>query len=939
MHVLEHGHCADAEDNAKPPGGCRMKGQSSPSSAASYPLPLTPHTKPAEEMLAILQSSPKGLSHAEADARLQHYGRNALPTAKPPGIVRVFLHQFASPLIYVLVAAALVSLAIREWSDAGFICAVLLLNAIIGTAQEYSAQRAATALQQLVSMRSRVLREGDAHECDAQEIVPGDIVLLESGERVPADMRLLTSHNLEVDESLLTGESIEVFKRPDELYLAESPLGDRLNMAFAGTLVSRGRARGVVTGTALHTELGHIASAVLGKSPTKAPLLVRMERFTHRIALLIGGIALLMAGVALAHGMPLDEIFLLAVALAVSAIPEGLPVALTVALAIGMRRMARRHVIVRRLLAVEALGSCTFIATDKTGTLTINQLTACRIAFPGQEHWEVTGNSLEPAGSILTPQGAPLPEEEQLLGWLCQTAVLANEGFLAHRDHGWVQHGDAVDVALLVMAHKAGVAQAEAVNTMPEIATIPFESERLFSASLNGKEGAQHAFVKGALERLLPMCSSMAATGGTLALDHSQVERQAQLLASQGYRVIALAAGAIELGPQEVFSEEHLRQLTLIGLVGMIDPLRPEAKAAVTACRAAGIRVAMVTGDHPATAYAIASELELATSPEEVVTGPQLKQATDAAAMDQLTRGARVFARVEPQQKLNIVRSLQRNGHFVAVSGDGANDAPALRAAQVGVAMGRSGTDVARETADLIITDDNFASIVAGVEEGRVAYANVRKVIFLLISTGAAELVLFALALLANLPLPLLAVQLLWLNLVTNGIQDVALAFEPGEGNELHSPPRKPQEPIFNRLMIERVVLSALVIGSVAFLLFQLLLERGYSIDQARNGTLMLMVLFENIHVFNSRSENLSAFRHNPMRNPLLLFGTVVAQLIHIGAMYTPWISDVLQIQPISPQHWVILLGLALTVLIVMEIDKALRSRLEAHSSQEKQVE
>ncbi|MDX2457279.1 MAG: HAD-IC family P-type ATPase, partial [Gammaproteobacteria bacterium] len=336
---------------------------------------------------------------------------------------------------------------------------------------------------------------------------------------------------------------------------------------------------------------------------------------------------------------------------------------------------------------------------------------------------------------------------------------------------------------------------------------------------------------------------------------------------------------------------------------------------------------------HPETAFAIASELELATSSSEVVTGPQLKQAEDATAVDQLTERALVFARVEPQQKLEIIQSLQRNGHFVAVSGDGANDAPALRAAQVGVAMGSSGTDVARETADLILTDDNFASIVAGVEEGRIAYANVRKVIFLLISTGASELVLFTLALLAGLPLPLLAVQLLWLNLVTNGIQDVALAFEPGEGNELRHPPRPPHESIFNRLMIERVVLSALVIGSVAFMLFQLLLERGFSLDEARNGTLMLMVLFENIHVFNSRSESLSTFRHNPMRNPLLLFGTVVAQLIHIGAMYTPWISDVLHIQPIAPQHWLELLGLALTVLVVMELHKALRRRLASRCS------
>jgi len=892
--------------------------------AVTSTLPA-PHALPADEILAALHSSPNGLSHAEAAARLQQYGRNALPAVEPPGIAMVFLHQFTSPLIYVLVAAALVSLVIQEWSDAGFICAVLLLNAVIGTAQEYSAQRAATALQQLVTMCSRVLREGDTHERDAEELVPGDIVLLESGERVPADMRLLTNHDLEVDESLLTGESIAVFKSVDGMPAADCPLGDRANMAFAGTLVSRGRARGIVTGTALNTELGRIASAVLGKSPAKAPLLVRMERFTRRVAILIGVAAVLMAVVALGRGMPLNEIFLLAVALAVSAIPEGLPVALTVALAIGMRRMARRHVIVRRLLAVEALGSCTVIATDKTGTLTVNQLTARRLVLPGQKPWEITGKSQEPEGRFLTPQGPPQPPEEAMLICLCHAAVLANEGSLAQRDHSWVHHGDAVDVALLVMAHKAGVTQAETVNAMPEIATIPFESERLFSASLNEKDGKQVAYVKGALERLLPMCDRMATPYGEVALARTVIEDQALALAARGYRVLAIAADSIRLGPGEVFSEEHLGGLTFIGLVGLIDPLRPEAKAAITACRAAGIRVAMLTGDHPATAFSIARELELVSSPAEVVSGPDLRRAADTAEQDRLIGQARVFARVEPQQKLQIVQALQRHGHFVAVSGDGANDAPALRAAQVGVAMGRSGTDVARETADLIITDDNFASIVAGVEEGRIAYANVRKVIFLLISTGAAELVLFTLALLTALPLPLLAVQLLWLNLVTNGIQDVALAFEPGEGEELRHKPRPPQESIFNRLMIERVLLSALVIGSVAFVLFQSLLQRGFSLDEARNGTLMLMVLFENIHVFNSRSESLSTFRHNPLRNPLLLFGTLAAQLIHIAAMYTPWIRDVLHIQPISPQHWLELLGFALSVLIVMELHKALR--------------
>ncbi len=912
--------------DSKPVGGSPIGVTGATARIVNSPVSF-PHAQSGEAVLAALESSTHGLGKGEAVARLDQYGQNTLPRARVPGVGAVFLRQFASPLIYVLVVAALFSLLIREWTDAGFISAVLLINAIIGTVQEYSAQRAAAALQELVSTRCRVLREGDTYEIDTRELVPGDIVLLESGDKVPADLRLLASHDMEVDESLLTGESLPVVKDANAVLSADIALGDRVNMLFTGTLVGRGRARGVVVATALGTILGRIAADVLFKPSPKAPLQVRMDRFTHRVAIFVGLAALTMFGVAVMRGTPLGEMFLLAVALAVSVIPEGLPVALTVALAIGMRRMARRNVIVRRLLAVEALGSCTLIATDKTGTLTVNQLTARCIAFPGRDTWEISGEGIVPDGTIRTPRGTPSADEAALLERLCQVAVLTNEGFLGRTDSGWIHHGDAVDVAFLAMAHKAGVVKAEMINAFPELASIPYESERQCSASLNAVNGKQCAFVKGALERLLPMCRTMAMPGRDVVIGQQLIEQQADTLASDGYRVLALAAGEIELGPDQKFTEEHLQGLTLIGLVGIIDPLRTEVKGAVAACRQAGIDVAMITGDHPVTALAIARELDMVKRADQLVTGPELRQAIDAGTIDQLTSRARVFARVGPHQKLDIVQSLQRGGHFVAVSGDGANDAPALRAAQVGVAMGMSGTDVARETADLIVTDDNFASIVAGVEEGRVAYANVRKVIFLLISTGAAELVLFTLALMTGLPLPLVAVQLLWLNLVTNGIQDVALAFEPGEGDELRHPPRSPREAIFNRIMIERVVISALVIGTVAFIVFQWLVERGYTLDEARNGTLLLMVLFENIHVFNSRSELRSAFRHNPLRNPILLIGTAVAQLVHIGAMYTPWISEVLKIQPVTPQHWLELLGLALTVLVVMELHKAVRRR------------
>lgn len=899
---------------------------------ASSGIHLSPHSVTAEEQLSLLNTTPHGLSKPEVEARLKQYGGNIFPHSKPPGISKVFFNQFISPLIYVLLAAAVFSIFIKEWSDAGFISAVLIINAIIGTIQEYSAQRVASALNKLVHTHCQVLREGDTYEINANELVPGDIVLIESGEKIPADIRLLDSHDLEIDESLLTGESLAVLKDARKILDDDTILADRENMVFTGTLVNRGRGRGVVVTTALETELGHIAEAVLSKPETKTPLLIRMEEFTHRVAIFIGIAALLMAIISLARGMPLAEILLLSVALAVSAIPEGLPVAMTVALAIGMRRMAKRNVIIRRLLSVEALGSCTFIATDKTGTLTVNQLTVRRIILPPSNILDVTGEGMKPEGKINIP--APdNPEQEQMLERLLQAVVLNNEGFIGMRDNEWMHHGDAVDVALLVLAHKANIIKAETTSLYPEITNIPFESERLFSATLNKAGNIPVAFVKGALEKLLPMCSTMSDGNDNVPLDRKSIEANANLLANQGYRVMAVVSGITELQHDEVFSEEHLKGMTFLGLTGMIDPIRHEARDAITACLKAGIDVAMITGDHPATALAIARELNLADESSKIVTGAALRHTKNTNELDNLIQDTTVFARVEPRQKLEIVQSLQRQGHFVAVSGDGANDAPALRAAQVGVAMGKSGTDVARETAGLIITDDNFASIVAGIEEGRVAYSNVRKVIFLLISTGAAELVLFTLALLTGQALPLLAVQLLWLNLVTNGIQDIALAFEPAEGNELNHPPRSPDEPIFNRLMIERVIVSALTMGILTFALFQLLMKQGYSIDEARNGALLLMVLFENIHVFNSRSETLSVFRHNPFRNPLLLLGTITAQLVHIGAMYTPWISNILHIQPVSLIHWGKLLFLALFILLVMELHKKYWQKRSSHSA------
>jgi magnesium-transporting ATPase (P-type) len=809
---------------------------------------------------------------------------------------------------------------------------VLLLNAAIGMAQEYGAERSAAALRSLVVSMVEVVRDGEEYEIPSEQLVPGDIVLLESGKRVPADLRLLTATGIELDESLLTGESLPVAKDPDAAVGEDTPLGDRANMAFAGTIVARGRCSGVVVATAAATELGRIAESLAGREAGRPPLLVRMERFTRVIGLAVGAVVIALSTVEIARGADLSEVFHTAVALAVSAIPEGLPVALTVALAVASARMARRNVIVRRLVAVESLGSCTFIASDKTGTLTLNQLTTVRVAFPGEEAWEVSGSGTEPDGELILPADADRQWAWARAGRLAEASVLCNDGFLGRRDGEWATHGDAVDVALLVFAEKVGLSRAEVLAARPQVAAIPFESERQYAATMHETPDGPTVFVKGAVERVLEMCEAMSGSQEDRALDRRSVEEQANGLAADGFKVIAIAAGPVTLPEGEELAHSYLTGLTLLGVVGLIDPLRPEASPAVHAAQSAGVEVAMVTGDHPVTALAIARELGLADSPAQVVTGTALRAAAEQGdeALAELVDGARVFARVEPDQKEQIVRALTALGHFVAVTGDGVNDAPALRAAHVGVAMGRAATDVAREASDLIITDDNFASVVAGIEEGRVAYANVRKVVYLLISTGAAEILLIFLGIVTGTPLPLLPVQLLWLNLVTNGIQDIALGFEPAEGGELHQPPRPPRERIFNRLMIERVLLSAVVIGLVSFVTFRVLLDRGVEVEAARNLVLLPLVLFENVLVGNARSELHPALRLNPFRNPILLGGTLAAQGIHLLAMQLPGLSGVLAVEPVSPQEWAVLLVLALSVFVAIELHKLIQVRTRA---------
>jgi len=793
-----------------------------------------------------------------------------------------------------------------NWTDALFIWAVLLVNAVLGAYQESKAEFSAGALEELVRIVATVRREGQVQEVDSEELTPGDIVLLKSGDSIPADLRLLDSNGLRVDEALLTGESMPVEKDPEQTLDVETPLAERYNLAYAGTQVVDGRGSGVVCQVGSGSEIGRIADS-LTDDAEPPPLVLRMRKFTRHISIVTLVLIVVLAAGQLARGKEWSEVFFLAVALAVAAIPEALPVAITVALSVATKQMARRHVIVRRLPAVEGLGACTLIATDKTGTLTENRLTIRRAALAGDRNVDIPAD------------GGDFEEDaSERLRELAVSGALCNEGELIEEDGEVKTAGDPVDVAFLELARNLGLSKPELLEKHPRTGHIPFESKRRYGASFNRNGETVAAHVKGAAEVVLPMCS-----------DGRDVDDEVSAMAGEGFRVLAVASGAVDGDAARNGDEEALEGLKFHGLVGIIDPVRQAVPDAIDRCRRAGVEIRIVTGDHPATAVAIGKELGIGAGEEDSTTGAQLEKLSgNTEAFDREVGKTKVFARVEPSQKTGIVNSLQSSGHFVAVTGDGVNDAPALRSAHIGVAMGKSGTDVARSAADLILTDDNFASIVNGIEEGRIAFDNVRKVVWQLISTGAAEILIFALAFLTRLPMPLDAIQLLWLNLVTNGIQNLALAAEKGEPGVIDRPPRPTNEPIFNRRMIEETVLTGATVGGVAFFVFYWLLEvQGWTEFAARNVLLLLMVLFENVSILNCRSESRSVFRIPLKTNPLLILSVAGAQALHIAAMHLPGLSGVLEVGPVSWGVWLSVLLVSLSLLLVVEAYKMLRRK------------
>lgn len=867
------------------------------------------YNKEINEIKKSLNIDDTGLTQNEVLNRQNKYGKNILPKKKKDSILKIFFSEFKDPMVLLLLVAIIISFVSKEVEDALAILFIVLVDAIMGAYQENKANKVADSLSKLISTKTKVIRNNEVISIEAENLTIGDYVLLESGDKISADMRIIESHNLMVDESILTGESLQVAKNNNTIKEQNVPIVEQSNMVFSGTTVVKGRAKAIVVNIGLQTEIGKIADSINNAKEEKSPLTIRVEKLSKQISILVLIVAIITTTLLIIKDVPYNEIFLSVIALAVSAMPEGLPLALTMALTIASNKMAKKGVIVRKLKAAESLGSCTVIASDKTGTLTVNEQTAKKIILPNNMEYDITGTGYDFDGKVI---GEDLSYAKALaiLGVINNEADISSDGCV----------GDSIDIAFKVLGKKLEI-KTENINIL-EI--IPYESENKYSAVFYEKDGETFCTVKGSLEAVKTFCNSINFIDDKI--DTPLLEEQNENLAKQGYRVIALANGKVER--KESYNNSDIKKLNFMGMVGFIDPIRKEAIASIEDCHTAGIKVLMITGDHPLTAFSVAKDLNLASSYDEVTTGLEVDENFNKGEQefDEFICGKKVYARVTPLQKLKIVESLKRQGEFVAVTGDGVNDAPALKSANIGVAMG-SGTDIARETADMIIVDDNFKSIVLGIKEGRVAYANIRKIILFLISCGLAEVVFFCLSIALDLPMPLIAIQLLWLNVVTDGIQDFALSFEKAEEGILKEKPRKPKESIFNKELLQEIIVSGLIIGGVIFVVWFLMIKKyNMDIDVARGYIMALMVFIQNIHVFNCRSEHKSAFAVPIKNNKLIFIGVLISIVLQIIVMETPVLSSILHTVSVPMIHLVYLFLIALSILVVIEIYKKINN-------------
>ena len=880
------------------------------------------HTESTETVLQSLETITSGLSKEEASNRLAKHGPNQLPEPNVRGPLLRFFYQFHNVLIYVLIAASAVTAMLGHWVDASVILGVVLINAAIGFVQEGKAENALRAIRQMLSPNAMVMRDGRQMTIRAEALVPGDIVLLQSGDKVPADLRLFRLKGLQVQEAVLTGESMAVEKTIDPVAL-EAVIGDRRCMAYSGTLVTHGQGAGIVVATGAQTEIGRISTLVSEVESVTTPLLRQMAQFGRWLTLAILGIAIItFVFGSLVRDYAIAEMFLAAVSLAVAAIPEGLPAIMTITLAIGVQRMAHRNAIIRRLPAVETLGAVTVICSDKTGTLTRNEMTVRTIATTVNQ-FELGGTGYDPHGAISLAGRDVLPEELPLPIEVLRAAVLCNDASLEENNSEWLVHGDPMEGALLVAGLKAGLdAEAEA-KQYPRTDLIPFESEHRFMATLHHSHmGDAFIFLKGAPERVLEMCAQQRIVDGDQPLDRVYWLARIEEMAQQGQRVLAIAVKPIGNDHLELRFSDVENDLIILGMFGLIDPPREEAIEAVQTCDRAGIRVKMITGDHGDTARAIARQINLVNA-DDVLTGQELGLMSEDE-LRQRVQDVDVYARVNPEHKLLLVRLLQEKGLIVAMTGDGVNDAPALKRADVGTAMGRNGTEAAKEAAEMVLADDNFASITHAVEEGRTVYDNLKKaILFILPTNGGEALIILAAILFGFHQLPLTPVQILWVNMVTAVTLALSLAFEPPEQNVMRRPPRDAHEPMLTKHLIWRVAFVSVILMSGSFGLFLWEMERGVSIEHGRTVAVNTLVMFEIFYLFNSRYITASVFSWAGLTgNRYVLIAIGILIIFQLGFTYLVPLQSLFGTTAIDFNVWIRILLVASSVLFLVELEK-----------------
>lgn len=878
------------------------------------------HLLSIDEVSGVLASSTEGLRFDEARERLARYGPNQLREGRKSSAWRRLLLQFHNPLIYVLLATAAVTGLLQHWVDTGVILGVVIINAIIGFVQESKAEKAIEALKQMLAPSAIALRNGKKASVSAADLVPGDVVLLQGGDKVPADLRVFRLKNLQIDEAQLTGESVPVQKCVDVLS-GNVPLGDRSNSAFAGTLVTTGTGVGMVVATGDATQIGRIADMLDDVQAVDTPLIQRLTYFSKVITIVIVLFCGFVFLLGLLTGQSALQMLMAAVALAVSAIPEGLPAIMTIALAIGVKRMAARNAVIRKLPAVEALGSATVICTDKTGTLTRNEMTVTLVAtVDGQ--FTVSGSGYAPTGGVADANGkATTLAESPALGELVKAGALCNEADLLHHDGRWKIEGDPTEASLLVLAAKAGLGLDELATAWPRTDVIPFESEQQYMATLH-HDHERHALIclKGSPEKVLSLCQFQ--WRDMEPLDLSRWRNTADAMATQGLRVLAIAEKRVD-GQRTVLEYDDTQSgFAMLGLVGIMDPPREEAIEAVEKCKAAGIRVKMITGDHLATAQHIARQIGICDG-NGAVSGTDI-DGMDESEFDKVVADVDVFARVSPAHKLRLVQSLQRQGQVVAMTGDGVNDAPALKQADIGVAMGIMGTDVSKEAAEMILLDDNFVSIERAVEEGRTVFNNLKKTILFILPTNGGECLTLMAALLLGTILPILPLHILWINLVTTVALAITLAFDPADVDAMKRPPRDPKAPLIDHSLVWRIIYVSVLMSLGTFGLFFYEISAGSSLETARAVAVNAIVFFEVAYLFNCRHLTNSSFNRRALfGNPVAWWGIAAVVAFQLLFTYYPLMNSLFHVAPLDMWMWLRTLAASLVLLLLVECEKA----------------